>query len=109
MSLAKSTQLSSCWFLWQCFHSFLTVAGSRPQQAPDTLGIWSMMLLYANRKSHFRVGDLDQEYHCNSDLSDCYIELQKNECPQSAQDFRRSSEMQSLVYMFARGREKPSP
>ena len=44
-----------------------------------------------------------------SDLSDCYIELQKNECPQSAQDFRRSSEMQSLVYMFARGREKPSP
>ena len=49
------------------------MADSRPQQAPDTLGIWSMMLLYANRKSHFRVGDLEQKYHCNSDLSDLSV------------------------------------
>ena len=93
MPLAKSTQLSSWWYLWQCFHSFLTVAGSRPQQVPDTLGIWRMMLLCANRKSHFRVGDLEQEYHCNSDLSDCYIELQKIDCSESAQDWRTSSKM----------------
>ena len=93
MPLAKSIQLSSLLFLWQCFHSLLTVASSSPQLVPDTLGIWRMMLLCANRKSHFRVGDLEQEYHCNSDLSDCYIELQKIDCSESAQDWRTSSKM----------------
>ena len=51
------------------------MADSRPQQVPDTLGIWRMMLLYANRKSHFRVGDLEQKY-CNSDTKKMSVQGQ---------------------------------
>ena len=101
MPLAKSIQLSSLLFLWQCFHSLLTVASSSPQLVPDTLGIWRMMLLCANRKLHFHVGDLEQEYHCNNDSSvqdQLIIGEHQAKCRALCICFRNS-----------RGREKPWP